>query len=151
MASVSDLRRSQISYQAQTPKIDCYSTHLSVSLGSLFLCKEVQSQTLDKPNLFAKEHQCSLSYLFSSASPIPSLSHCYFHDPCLRTTLFGTPESLMMLYNGSAVPEVGVRVTLLNIKRMFVVPPFLHSFVPSLNNYTVALPLEQTPPCLQEV
>lgn len=34
-------------------------------------------------------------------------------------------------------------MTLLNIKRTFVVPPFLHSFVPSFNNYTVALPLEE--------
>lgn len=56
--------------------------------------------------------------------------------------LFGTPESLLMSCNGSAAPEVGVKETLLNIKRMFVVPPFLLSFLPSFNNYTVALPLE---------
>lgn len=124
-------------------------------MGSLFLCKEVQSQVWIRPTYLPR----NISVLFPICSHQPllslCLSHAYSHDSSLPTSLFGTPESLLMSCNGSAVPEphrteVGVKVTLLNIKRIFVVPLFLHSLVPLFSSYTVALPLEQTQSCLPE-
>lgn len=68
----------------------------------------------DKPSSFAEEAQCSLPVSSTSHTHALCLSYSFIRDLFLPISLCGTPESEIMSRNGSAVPEVGVKVTLSN-------------------------------------